>query len=159
MGEAVEASFRHLAASDIHAIVTYLRTVPAVAGDLPAKLAGPAPATPREPRVADARGKMLFAGSCAGCHDWTGRSPIWTQATLTGARAVNDPSAINVAQIVVEGAIHKSPQGTVFMPAFGNSFSDDEIAAVANYVTARFGSGASAITARDVAHLRDQAAR
>ena len=26
------------------------------------------------------------------------------------------------------------------MPAFGSAYSDDEIAAVANYVTARFGS-------------------
>jgi mono/diheme cytochrome c family protein len=159
MGEAVDASFRHLVPGDIHAIVTYLRTVPAVSGDLPAKLAGPASASPREPEVSDARGKMLFAGACAGCHSWTGKSPIWTQATLTGARAVNDPTAINVAQIVVEGASHKTQGGTVFMPAFGSSFSDAEIAAVANYVTARFGSQGSTITARDVATLRKQAAR
>jgi mono/diheme cytochrome c family protein len=159
MGEAVDASFRHLAASDIHAIVTYLRTVPAMTSDLPAKLAGPASASPRQPNVADTRGKMLFAGSCAGCHDWTGKSPVWTQATLTGARAVNDPSAINVAQIVVEGAVHKSSNGTVFMPAFGNAFSDEEVAAVANYVTLRFGAHGSSITAKDVAHLRDEAAQ
>jgi mono/diheme cytochrome c family protein len=159
MGEAVDASLRHLAPDDIHAIVAYLRTVPAVSGDLPARLAGPASASPRVPDVSDARGKLLFAGACAGCHDWTGRSPVWTQATLTGARAVNDPSAINVAQIVVEGAVHRTPAGTVFMPAFRNSFSDDEIAAVANYVTARFGSSASAITAKDVRALRQQASR
>jgi mono/diheme cytochrome c family protein len=159
MGEAVDASFRHLVPSDIHAVVAYLRTVPAVSSDLPAKLAGPASASPRQPEVSDARGKMLFAGACAGCHSWTGQSPIWTQATLTGARAVNDPSAINVAQIVVEGASHKTPSGTVFMPGFGSSFSDAEIAAVANYVTVRFGSKGSAITASDVAALRKQAAR
>lgn len=159
MGEAVDASFRHLVPGDIRAIVTYLRTVPAVSGDLPANLAGPAPASPREPPVANARGKMLFAGACAGCHGWTGKSPIWTQATLTGARAVNDPSAINIAQIVVEGASHKTPSGMVFMPGFGSSFSDAEIAALANYVTARFGSEGSSITARDVAGLRKQTAR
>ena len=99
------------------------------------------------------------APACAGCHSWTGKSPVWTQATLTGARAVNDPSAINVAQIVVEGAVHKTSTGTVFMPAFGNSLSDDEIAAVANYVTVRFGSSASSITAKDVRSLRQQASR
>jgi mono/diheme cytochrome c family protein len=159
MGEAVEASLRYLAPSDIHAIVAYLRTVPAATSDLPATLAGPASPSPRTPEVSDSRGKMLFAGSCAGCHDWTGKSPVWTQATLTGARAVNDPSAINVAQIVVEGARHSTATGTVFMPAFGNSFSDDEVAAVANYVTTRFGAKASAIAASDVRHLRDQAAR
>jgi len=159
MGEAVDASFRYLVPSDIHAIVVYLRTIPAVSSDLPAKLAGPASPSHRSPEVTDARGKMLFAGACAGCHSWTGKSPVWTQATLTGARAVNDPSAINVAQIVVEGAVHKTSTGTVFMPAFGNSLSDDEIAAVANYVTVRFGSSASSITAKDVRSLRQQASR
>ena len=43
------------------------------------------------------------------------------------------------------------------MPAFGHAYSDDEIAAVANYVTARFGSKPSQLTAKDVAELREQA--
>ncbi len=157
MGEAVDASFRHLVPGDIRAIVAYLRTIPAVSSDLPAKLAGPASGSHRQPDVSDTRGKLLFAGACAGCHSWTGKSPVWTQATLTGARAVNDPTAINVAQIIVVGAIHKTSTGTVFMPAFGSSLSDDEIAAVANYVTLRFGSRGSTMTAKDVRSLRQQA--
>jgi mono/diheme cytochrome c family protein len=42
------------------------------------------------------------------------------------------------------------------MPAFGDAYSDIEIAEVANYVTARFGSEGSRLTARDVAELRKQ---
>ena len=61
-------------------------------------------------------------------------------ATLTGAWAVNDPGATNVAQIVISGTKRHTPEGALSMPAFGNAYSDDEIAAVANYVTARFGS-------------------
>jgi mono/diheme cytochrome c family protein len=45
------------------------------------------------------------------------------------------------------------------MPAFGDAYSDTEIAAVANYVTARFGSKGSAITAQEVAELRKQTAQ
>ena len=44
------------------------------------------------------------------------------------------------------------------MPAFGNTYSDTEIAAVANYVTARFGSEPSKLTEKDVANLRGQVA-
>jgi mono/diheme cytochrome c family protein len=44
------------------------------------------------------------------------------------------------------------------MPAFGGAYSDDEIAAVANYVTARFGAEPSKLTGKDVATLRSQAA-
>jgi len=42
------------------------------------------------------------------------------------------------------------------MPAFGHAYSDDEIAAVANYVTARFGAKGASLTANDVAKLREQ---
>ena len=81
-------------------------------------------------------------------------SPLTSYATLTGDRAVNDASAINVAAMVLHGARRDTPQGAVVMPAFGKAYSDAEIAAVANYVTARFGAAPSQITARKVADLR-----
>ena len=40
------------------------------------------------------------------------------------------------------------------MPAFGSAYSDDEIAAVANYVTARFGAKPSSVTPKQVRVLR-----
>jgi mono/diheme cytochrome c family protein len=40
------------------------------------------------------------------------------------------------------------------MPAFGHAYSDAEIAAVANYVTARFGARPSSVTPKKVAALR-----
>jgi mono/diheme cytochrome c family protein len=42
------------------------------------------------------------------------------------------------------------------MPAFGGIYSDAEIAAVANYVTQRFGNERAAISDKDVAELRNQ---
>jgi mono/diheme cytochrome c family protein len=101
---------------------------------------------------------MVFEGACASCHGWTGESPVSPMATLTGAWAVNDPSGTNVAQIVLSGTRRSTPDGALSMPAFGNAYSDDEIAAVANYVTARFGTAGSKLTANDVADLRKQTA-
>jgi mono/diheme cytochrome c family protein len=40
------------------------------------------------------------------------------------------------------------------MPAFGRSLSDLEVAAVVNYVTARFGAKPSSVTAQDVKKMR-----
>ena len=140
--------------------MAYLRSVPATAStDLPATLALPAPASHRDGgNTADARGKMVFEGACVSCHGWTGESAISPFATLTGAWAVNDPGATNVAQIVISGT-RRHTEGAVSMPAFGNAYSDAEIAAVANYVTSRFGSKPSQITAQDVAELRKQTAQ
>jgi mono/diheme cytochrome c family protein len=160
MGEAVDHSLSQLAPEDIRAIVAYLRSVPpTVSPDLPATLAPPAPASHKDGATADARGKMVFEGACASCHSWTGESAISPMATLTGAWAVNDPGATNVAQIVISGTKRHTPDGALSMPAFGNAYSDGEIAAVANYVTARFGTKRSKLTATDVAELRKQTAQ
>jgi mono/diheme cytochrome c family protein len=43
-------------------------------------------------------------------------------------------------------------------PAFGEAYSDTEIAAVANYVTARFGAEPSKVTDKHVAEFRRQSA-
>jgi len=138
-------------------MVAYLRSVPPVAS--PDLAATPAPAAPGSHKdggdASNARGKMVFEGACVSCHGWTGESPISPFATLTGAEAVNDPGATNVAQIVLSGTMRHT-SGAVSMPAFGNAYSDDEIAAVANYVTARFGAKPSRLTAQDVADLRKQ---
>jgi len=160
MGEAVDNGFANMTPDDLRAIVTYVRSVPARSSpDLPATLAPPAPASPKQGVVADAFGKHIFEGACAACHGWTGQSPLSPFATLTGARAVNDPSAVNVAQIVISGTRRKTPAGVLSMPAFGPTFSDTEIAAVANYVTARFGAKSSEITVKDIADLRQQTAQ
>ena len=157
MGEAVDNSLSYLAPEDIRAIVVYLRSVPPSASpDLPATTAPPAPPSHKEGVTADARGKMVFQGACVSCHGWTGESAVSPTATLTGGWAVNDPGATNVAQIVIAGTKRHTPEGALSMPAFGNAYSDDEIAAVANYVTARFGAKGSKLTAKDVAELRKQ---
>jgi mono/diheme cytochrome c family protein len=155
MAEEIEASSSRLTAGDLRAIVTYLRSLPVVrtpelvavktvaASELPKVVA-----TPSEPS-----GREIYAGACASCHGWSGVSPLTSYATLTGDRTVNDPSAVNVAQIVLLGG-SRHPGGAVIMPAFGQAYSNVEIAAVANYVAGRFGAAPSHLTAADVAKLR-----
>jgi mono/diheme cytochrome c family protein len=161
MGEAVDESFSHMAPEDVRAVVTYLRSIPAVvSSDLPATLAPPADSSHKVgPLTVDSRGKEVFEGACASCHSWSGVSPISAFATLTGTRAVNDPSATNVAQIVISGTRRITPPDILSMPAFGSTYSDVEIAAVANYVTARFGAKGSSIGEHEVANLRRQVAQ
>jgi mono/diheme cytochrome c family protein len=159
MGEAVDQSFTDLAAADISALVTYVRSVPPIASpDLSAELAPPAPPSPKEENTtAAAVGKRVYEGACVHCHDWTGVSQISPFATIAGTRGVNDRTATNVVQIVISGTTRHTPEGAISMPAFGDAFSDTEIAAVANYVTARFGTQRSKVTDKDVAEFRRQA--
>jgi mono/diheme cytochrome c family protein len=160
MGEAVDQSFKDLASSDIHALVTYVRSVPPVASpDLPGKLAPAAPDSPKEGNAtAEAIGRRVFEGACVHCHGWTGVSQLSPFATIAGVRGVNDRTATNVVQVVISGTMRHTPEGVVSMPAFGGAYSDAEIAAVANYVTGRFGAEQSKVTEKDVAELRRQTA-
>jgi mono/diheme cytochrome c family protein len=161
MGEAVDESFSQLAPEDVHAIVAYVRSVPgSVSSDLPVSLAPAAPDSHKEGlAAAESRGKQVYEGACVSCHGWSGISDISEYATLTGARAVNDPHGTNVAQIVLAGMKRSSPAGVTEMPGFGAAYSDSDIAAVANYVTTRFGSSASNLSAADIAKMRRQTAQ
>ena len=160
MGEAVDKSFSEMAPVDIGALVTFVRSIPPIASaDLPARLAPPAPDSPKQGNAtAEAVGKRVFEGACVHCHDWTGVSQISPFATIAGTRGVNDRTATNVVQIVISGTKRRTPDGVISMPAFGDAYSDTEIAAVANYVTARFGAEPSKLTEKDVAELRRQSA-
>jgi mono/diheme cytochrome c family protein len=159
MGEAVDESLSQLSPSDINAIVSYLRTVPAVTtSDLLEPRTSLASASYAEAPAAEsnAPGRAVYEGACAGCHGWTGVSPILPFATLTGTRGVNDPTAINVAQVIIGGADRHAANASANMPSFGGAYSDAEIASVANYVTARFGTQGSQLTATKVAAMRAQ---
>jgi mono/diheme cytochrome c family protein len=160
MGEAVDESFSQLAPEDVHAIVAYLRSVPGSgSSDLPA-LAPTAPDSHKAGlATAESRGKQVYEGACVSCHGWSGVSDISEYATLTGARAVNDPHGTNVAQIVLAGMKRSSPAGVTEMPGFGAAYSDSDIAAVANYVTTRFGSSASNLSAAEIAKMRRETAQ
>lgn len=60
---------------------------------------------------------------------------------------------------MITGTRRLTPHGVISMPAFGAAYSDNEIAAVVNFVTGRFGSDESKVTDKDVAALRDQTVR
>ena len=155
MAEAIEGGLSSLSRADLRAIAGYVRSTPPIGNrDLPAVRRTLASDLPKVMAVNyDVRGRQIFEQACASCHGWSGSSPLATNATLTGVRAVNDLRGTNVAAVVLAGR-PSSTSGSLAMPAFGHAYSDIEIAAVANYVTARFGTGGSRLGAADVAKLR-----
>jgi mono/diheme cytochrome c family protein len=155
MGEAVDLSLVHLTSDDIAAMTAYLRTIPPISNpSLPAPRSPDAIAAHAPGASGHPLGEQIYAEACASCHGWTGKSPISGLATIAGARSVNDPSGINVAQVILLGGGRRPGEAGMAMPAFGDAYSDAEIAAAANFVTARFGAVGSRLTAENVAALR-----
>jgi mono/diheme cytochrome c family protein len=162
MLEAVAHSLQFLNPADASALVAYLRSVPAHEGKHPIAVDAQPPAVvasnetlpgPDELR-SESRGLALFEGACAGCHEWNGSGRETPYASLQGTRSVNDPSAKNVTEVILEGAKMRVGDSDVYMPAFGDAYSNAEVAALANYVVAHFGGKQGSVTADDVAARR-----
>jgi mono/diheme cytochrome c family protein len=162
MAEVVDNSLRFLTDVDIRAMATYLKSVPAVS-DAGGAAAVQTPST--QDQIAktaglDAGGGSLglhvFEGVCASCHSFDGNGVIFSHASLLGNRTVNDPAGVNATQAILEGTHLHTAHGKIFMPGFGNGYSDAEIAALVNFVTGWFGTGASALTPDEVAKRRQE---
>jgi mono/diheme cytochrome c family protein len=163
MAEVVQNSTQYLTASDMKALIGYLRSLPAQSGGQSGGVVDLAP----KPAVAsnavlpadsattgNARGLRLFEGDCAGCHQWNGVGRQSDHAALTGSRAVNDPSGVAIVQILLHGADPTIAGRKQVMPGFGATYSDADIAAVANYVLGHFGAKTGTVTAAQVAEQR-----
>jgi mono/diheme cytochrome c family protein len=148
MAEVVEYSTRYLKPEDIHAMVTYLRGVPAQPDGPPAVQAG----SPLAP--ADALGPRLFVQACAGCHlpDGDGRQSPW--AALRGSHTAGDPAGTNLLQVLTQGSQIETSQGLMFMHSFTGGYTDVELAALGNYTSSQFGFRPGKITPDQIRKLR-----
>jgi mono/diheme cytochrome c family protein len=165
MAEAVSLSLSHMTPSDIHAMAVYLKSVPPRAGDDQPSASEHVPALDRStayrPDVlpakgADTHGLRVFEGVCASCHAWNGKGLATDYAALGGARTVSDPDAMNLLQVILHGSKIKTKMEAASMPAFGESLSDADIAAVSNYVLQHFGGQQATVTPERVAQARKE---
>lgn len=148
MAEAIENSLRYLAPEDIHAMVVYLKSLPAQPDGPPAVAAKAAPPSP------NVAGAHLFVQACAGCHlpDGSGRQSPW--AALAGAHSTGDVTGTNLVQILAHGSQMQTAQGQVFMHSFTGGYTDTELAAIANYTIGQFGGREGQVTAQQIKAAR-----
>jgi mono/diheme cytochrome c family protein len=98
-------------------------------------------------RFTEQSGEELFANVCQGCHmpDGKGAAGAGTYPSLAGNR--NLEAGGYPVYVVV--------RGQRAMPAFGAMMSDDQVAAVVNYLRTHFGNDyKDAVTAEDVKVVR-----
>lgn len=173
MAEVIENSLRFLSRDDLEAIALYLKSVPAARGPEgvsdrtsfgrpdPDRLTFSAAVPDPDHPV----GRSLYAFACASCHGLDGRGlpgrdgrdyPPLIGNSITGA-----PNADNLVQTILHGAYRRDRGGIEYMPPFdnnsrlSNALSDDDVAALANYLVRQFGDPAAAtMTADHVARLR-----
>ncbi|MEA3111244.1 MAG: hypothetical protein QOG58_1043 [Caballeronia sp.] len=164
MADVVQNSTQYMTPEDLRSIVVYLRSVPAQSGgDIHPRHSFGQPANAdvtamRGTAISGVNGAQLFIANCATCHSWTGEGrggsapgayPSLIHNSVVGASAAN-----NLTMVMLHGVDRQTKDATAFMPAFANELSDEQIAAISNYVTRTFGNPQSTTSADQVAKLR-----
>jgi mono/diheme cytochrome c family protein len=84
-------------------------------------------------------GASIYAAACATCHE-TDRALPYGGVNLGLSTAISAPDPRNVANVVLSGVRPVEGERSPIMPAFAASMNDDQIAALLNYLRARFSS-------------------
>lgn len=150
MNEVIMNSTRHLAEADVHAMSTYLKSLPANEGDV--KAAANAEIL-RE-------GETVYNVHCGTCHLPTGLGGPGEDAgaRLAGGslvvQASNPASLINVILYGPEAPNPPLVKRWKAMEAFGDKLTDEEVAALASYLRSAWDNKGGAVTVDQVARQR-----
>jgi alcohol dehydrogenase (quinone), cytochrome c subunit len=145
MNEVIVNSLRQLAPEDLHAMATYLKSLP------PRRYAD-------EPVSSQmvSEGAPLYKARCEKCHGRSGRGGLFSGPPLAGSAVVQTQDPASLINIILYGP--DAPRAVSYgdwetMAAYGNVLSDEQIASICNFVRGSWGNRAGAVNAKSV---RDQ---
>src|SRR5246127_574072 len=173
MALAVQLSFSRLSDEDLHAMVSYLRSVPSLPDShSKSKFTQGQPFTD----VASFRGvggmsydrslpggaAQLFAGNCATCHGIAAQGSRDTYfPSLFHNSALAAGGGRNVIAAILFGISRSTTDGLAFMPGFGGKttdiadLSDEQVAQLANFLLQHYGDTSYSVTPNLVKQVRD----
>lgn len=171
MAEAVHNSLQYLPDADMKSLVAYLRSTKPIrdraeqtpAFDHGSAVSDEASLRGKSPLNANGTlttGAALFSGYCASCHraDGTG-SPNQAYPSLSGNTATGTRNPSNLIAAILYGVDRQVGDQHVLMPNFGEDsyvqpLSNDQVAAIANYVLMQYGNASVHVTSEDVETVR-----
>src|SRR5215831_2078185 len=148
MAEIVANSTSRMSDDDVRAIAIYLK-------GLPAGPPGPTVAPPPEAEMKT--GAAIYAHQCIACHEADGSGTPRIYPPLPGNALLQSADPLSTLRVILDGAqtmtTPRAPN-TGSMPAYAQQLSDEEIAAVTNYIRNSWGNVAPLVTAEQVAKAR-----
>jgi alcohol dehydrogenase (quinone), cytochrome c subunit len=156
MTEAINNSTSYLSDSDINAIATYLKSLPATSAQQTVAYDDATTAELRNRRAAQP-GATVYAGACASCHGFDAKGFTPYMPALAGNPVVLDHDPSSLINLMLNGSIPLVAAGTpdaFRMPQFRQQLTDQDIAEVITFIRNGWGNQAAPVTAAEVAKLR-----
>lgn len=156
MAEVVSTSTQFLTTADLRAMIAYMRALPPVAvKDARSRTSFGRPAR-TDITALDTDGARLYSAACASCHGMTGEGskpfPPLVHDGVTGALGTATTS--NLVLVILHGVNRQTRDAYAQMPAFAAQLTDEQIAALSNFITRQFGDPRATTDAKSVARLR-----
>lgn len=129
MKEVVDDSLSRLPVADVQDIAAYLQT---------ATKPQHTPPPPADHAASPKLGQAVYASYCARCHEASGQGVARNFPNLAHNQALWEGQPINVVSMVLGGFQPWHPDQSS-MPAFGQTLTDTQIAAVTNYIRSAWG--------------------
>jgi mono/diheme cytochrome c family protein len=159
MGDVVEHSTQYLSESDLHAIATYLKSLPPRQHDTAAFQANDATLRSIMAGTATGAGASIYIDSCAACHRQNGQGASRVFPSLANNPMVLAAQPDSLIAVILNGSRLPSTAGApspLAMPPFAWRYDDQEVAELATFVRSSWGNHGSSVTADEVKHLRAQ---
>lgn len=129
----VAKNLSQASAHDVRAIAVYIASLSESGTGNPA-----ASHTDHPPGNAPADAVAIYAGACANCHNNQGEVGPSKALPLALSSTVQQPGSANAVRVILHGIQSYRGSGGPYMPAFDGMLTDAQIAAVAEYVRARY---------------------
>ena len=151
MTEAYNNSLQFMADDDLRAMAHYLKTLPAGSAD-------DAPQWQYQETTAQGPGAQIYAARCSFCHGTDGRGQAPWISPLAGSAASLTQHSQSQINVTLNGSMRVVTAGipdTYRMPPFREHLNDREVADVLTYLRGAWGNHGGAVSAEDVAKLRE----
>jgi nicotinate dehydrogenase subunit B len=137
---AVVKELAALSDQDIRAMAVYLGSFQESAIDRAAQdaLAAKLEAVTRPRATASGRGARLYDGACAVCHAIGGAALFGSRPSLALNSNLHGAVPDNLIQVILHGIASPPSSDLGYMPAFRDSFTDDQLAELVGYLRQQF---------------------
>ncbi|MGY8669337.1 c-type cytochrome [Bradyrhizobium sp. UFLA05-109] len=150
MAEVIVNSTSKMSDADVRAMAVYLKGLPPGPNE-------PAVTPPSESEMK--AGQAVYAKFCIACHEADGSGAPRIYPPLPGNALLQSGNPSSTLRIILDGAhtvtTPRAPN-TGEMPAYAKQLSDEQIAAVTNYIRNSWGNAAPLVTAAQVGKARKE---